>query len=355
MKYGIFLEDEKFVVKKKSGISPVGAALGSDVDRRVAEVQLQALQTRDFRALKARGNFGHRGRKGQRGGSASNDTFGMSDAQQIAREEGQGAQSSETRTDQEIKEILSKYLYSIDDVALQGVVRNIIFTMSPKLNWQEIYAKMKELMPELIVSERSAFKPSSPTRSLESDDDLLLSMGSSLKALGGGRIGGHLVLYGKPDLKDFYGDYFTSETYLGPADANGRDVTINHRLPIKTGVPDFDEVMTRFTQKIFKPGGLKTFRDDLGIFGEVICDLSDAYDAMVYRLAEQGKLKWSGGAARHMIDRAPDGQLKMFVLAEAALTPAPAEPRMITSRVVPLKTLMAEFDVDLKAREKAKS
>lgn len=168
-------------------------------------------------------------------------------------------------------------------------------------------------------------------------DDILIGFGSNVKALGDGRIGGHLVLWGNPEQKDFYRDYFTAETYLGPADGDGRDVTINHRIALKTGNPETDSALKSYTDNIFKPGGLKTSRDDLGIFGEVICDLSDQYDAMVYKLAEQGKLKFSAGAPSHMIERDTDGRLKMFIISEAALTPIPAEPRMVTSRVMPLK------------------
>jgi HK97 family phage major capsid protein len=171
-------------------------------------------------------------------------------------------------------------------------------------------------------------------------DEIIIGLGSNVKALGDGRIGGHLVLFGSPDQRDFYRDFFTPQTYLGPEDGNGRDVTINHRVSIKTGNPETDAVLKHFTDSIFKLAGLKTSRDELGIFGEVICDLSDQYDAMVYRLAEQGKLKWSGGAPTHMIERSADGELKMFVIAEAALTPIPAEPRMVTSRVMPLKAFV---------------
>ena len=179
----------------------------------------------------------------------------------------------------------------------------------------------------------------------ENEDELLIGLGSNVKALGTpeeisqgiGRIGGHLVLWGNPEQRDFYRDYFTPETYLGPKDGDGRDVTINHRIALKSGDPQIDAALKSFTDNIFKPGGLKTYRDNLGLFAELICDLSDQYDAMVYKMAEQGKLKFSAGAPSHMIEREQGGRLKMFVISEAALTPIPAEPRMVTSRVMPLK------------------
>lgn len=53
------------------------------------------------------------------------------------------------KSDQEIKEILSKYLYSIQDLSLQAVVRNIIFTTAQNMDWQQVYKTMKYHMPEL--------------------------------------------------------------------------------------------------------------------------------------------------------------------------------------------------------------
>jgi HK97 family phage major capsid protein len=172
----------------------------------------------------------------------------------------------------------------------------------------------------------------------DKNEDIIIGLGSSLKALGDGRIGGHLVLWGSPEQRDFYNDYFTPETYLGPADGNGVDVTINHRIVLKTGDQAADNALKGLMVPIFKRGGLKNVhRDDLGVFAEVMCNLSDQYDAMIYKLAGEGRLKFSAGASPHMIEREDDGRLKMFVITEAALTPIPAEPRMVTSRVMPLK------------------
>ena len=53
------------------------------------------------------------------------------------------------KTDQEIKELLSKELYSIQDVTLQTLVRNVIFVNSKDVNWQAVYKTMLYLMPEL--------------------------------------------------------------------------------------------------------------------------------------------------------------------------------------------------------------
>ena len=52
-------------------------------------------------------------------------------------------------TDQQIKELLSKKLYEIQDSSLQILIRNIIFTMGEITDWQEVYRKMIVFMPEL--------------------------------------------------------------------------------------------------------------------------------------------------------------------------------------------------------------
>lgn len=186
--------------------------------------------------------------------------------------------------------------------------------------------------------------PVKPTKKKTQDiaslpGETMVTMGSSIKALGDGRIGGHLILFGAPDATDFYGDYFTAETYLGQGDGDGRDVTVNHRLAFKTGDPAVDGELKALAARVIK-SPLKTHRDALGVFAETVCDMADEYEATVYKMVEAGKLKWSAGAAPHMVDRADDGRLKMFVISEGALTPIPAEPRMLNHRVLPLKAFV---------------
>ena len=178
---------------------------------------------------------------------------------------------------------------------------------------------------------------------IKKQQDALIAIGSSIKALGDGRIGGHLVLFGSPESKDLYGDYFTPETYFGPTDGDGRDVAVNHRIPLKTGDPMLDQELKALSKRLLS-GHLKTSRDAVGVMAEVVCDMSDEYERTIYKLAEAGKLKWSAGAAPHMVEREPDGQLKMFVISEGSLTPVPAEPRMLDHRVMPLKAYLDLFN-----------
>jgi HK97 family phage major capsid protein len=172
--------------------------------------------------------------------------------------------------------------------------------------------------------------------------ETMISVGSSVKALGNGRIGGHLVVWGDPTQKDFYGDYFKTSTYLGAHDGNGMDVAINHRVALRTGDPAIDGELKALADRLLK-APMQTKRDAVGVFAETVCDMADEYEAAVYHLAEAGKLKWSAGAAPHLVDRDEDGGLKMFVISEGSLTPIPAEPRMLSHRVLPLKAFMDLF------------
>jgi hypothetical protein len=58
--------------------------------------------------------------------------------------------------------------------------------------------------------------------------------------------------------------------------------------------------------------------------------MADEYAKMIYDLAKKGKLGFSSGAASHMVDREKVGksyEIKRWNLAEASLTPQPAESR----------------------------
>jgi hypothetical protein len=73
---------------------------------------------------------------------------------------------------------------------------------------------------------------------------------------------------------------------------------------------------------------------DNGLWYEAQLDLADEYAKMIYDLAKKGKLGFSSGAASHMVERTPMGksfEIKRWNLAEASLTPQPAESRNMAS------------------------
>ena len=73
---------------------------------------------------------------------------------------------------------------------------------------------------------------------------------------------------------------------------------------------------------------------DFGLWYEAQLDMADEYAKMIYDLAQKGKLGFSSGAASHMVDREKVGksfEIKRWNLAEASLTPQPAESRNMAS------------------------
>ena len=140
-------------------------------------------------------------------------------------------------------------------------------------------------------------------------------VGGAVKALGDGKIGGYLVRFTDMQSPDLTGDYFTSETELGTVEAlpvlyhHGQDAMIGKRVL----------------------GSGKLRKDDIGLWVEAQLALRDEYEASIYKLAEDGKLGWSSGAVAHLVEReqktASVSWIKMWWVAEASLTPTPAEPR----------------------------
>ncbi len=144
--------------------------------------------------------------------------------------------------------------------------------------------------------------------------DIVLD-GSAVKALGDGRVGGYLVRYTSAETPDLQGDYFTADTELGFNDAlpvlyhHGQDKTVGRRV-IGRGVVK---------------------KDEIGLWVEAQLAMRDEYEKYIYSLAEKGKLGWSSGAVSHMVEReqktAGIQWIKTWWVAEASLTPTPAEPR----------------------------
>lgn len=157
-------------------------------------------------------------------------------------------------------------------------------------------------------------------------DDTLLAAGDNLKSLGvsdnKARIGGYLVVFGSPSHTDLVGDWFSPRTYFGAHEGNGADVMIHHGLPLKADTPALD--WTR--DKLLPP--LRTYRDDVGLFAETVCDLADTHEAKIYELVQSGKLKWSSGAASHTVRRrngAKTGEILRWPIIEGSLTPTPCQ------------------------------
>ena len=171
----------------------------------------------------------------------------------------------------------------------------------------------------------------------------LIAIGNTVKALGDGHVGGHLILFGDADNTDLEGEYFTPETYFGAKDGDGADVMIQHGKPFKSGDPILNEQFRQYANRTLST--MKTQRDALGIWAETVLNMADEYERLVYELCQRGVFKWSSGTASHTVQREPDGKITRWLIVEGSLTPTPAEPRMLTSRVMPLKDFEALLEM----------
>ena len=148
--------------------------------------------------------------------------------------------------------------------------------------------------------------------------------GSELKATGNGVVKGYLVRFGNPQDTDLERDYFTKSTDFGMEFVDGSD----HKLGLYYN-HGMDPIVK--TKKI----GYGTIKmTDNGLWYEAQLDMADEYAKMIYELAKKGKLGFSSGAASHMVERTPMGksfEIKRWNLAEASLTPQPAESRNMAS------------------------
>lgn len=155
----------------------------------------------------------------------------------------------------------------------------------------------------------------------------LVAFGNEVKALDGGKVAGYLVTFGGLDLT---GDYFTKETDFGEAE----------KLPVLYQ-HGFDNVIKR--RRI---GTAEIVKDDVGLWAEAQLNMRDDYERRIYELAKAGKLGWSSGSASHVVEREQTGEaakISQWFIAEASLTPTPAEPRNV---VMSIKSLYPPADCD---------
>ena len=147
----------------------------------------------------------------------------------------------------------------------------------------------------------------------------------AVKALGGGRVGGYLIRFTNKHNPDLQGDYFTSDTDLGK----------HGQLPVLYHHGQDKSVGKRVI------GEATLTKQDAGIWAEAQLHLRDVYESQIYKLVQAGKLGWSSGAVSHLVEREQKDNsaswVKMWWMAEASLTPTPAEP---LNHVVSVKSVV---------------
>jgi len=188
-------------------------------------------------------------------------------------------------------------------------------------------------MADDLSTDTLTFEGSEPLKSIEVKD-------------GVARVGAYAIRFSPADEKDLTGEFFTAKTNLGPSCGNGAATLFNHAIPLADG-----SVFAEFAEREF--GTVKATRDEIGVFVETNLDLSDKHARAVADLCAKGKLKWSSGAASHMVRKSADGEILRWHPVEFSFTPTPAEPRLPAIR--PLKSLPASATdaADLTAAMKA--
>lgn len=163
----------------------------------------------------------------------------------------------------------------------------------------------------------------------------IVGYGGAVKALDNGRVAGYLVTFGGKDLT---GEYFAPDTDYGEPD----------KLPVLYH-HGFDPVL-----KARRIGTAKVERDEFGLWAEAQLNLANEYERYVYELAQAGKIGWSSGAAAHTVEKDDEGErvkITQWYMAEASLTPTPAEPR----NVVTIKSLQVQAESEQDEQGKLES
>ena len=168
-------------------------------------------------------------------------------------------------------------------------------------------------------------------------DEQLVTIGSELKALGDGRVGGYLVRFGTPDQPDLTGDYFAADTDYDLDDGMGKSTVLYHH--------GLDATLKRR-----KLGRADLRQDAVGVWMEAQLAMRDEYERAVYSLVEAGKMGLSSGTAPHLVEREQAGSVSKITRwplgLDASITPIPAEPRI---SVVPLKSYLERSEPYVKA------
>jgi phage head maturation protease len=143
-------------------------------------------------------------------------------------------------------------------------------------------------------------------------------IGGEVKSDRLGHVKGYLVRFGSPNAVDLEGDWFAPETDFGfPVKAGSRvplNLYYHHGMDQKVG------------RKSIGTGYVKM--DETGLWYEAQIDLADEYGRMIAKLAKEGKMGFSSGAAGHLVERKSTGtasQIVRWPIAEASITPTPAE------------------------------
>ena len=204
-------------------------------------------------------------------------------------------------------------------------------SFSPLTEWAPVEKEWIAHSPPVDDGGTAFFRENVPfmdTGDKSLDDNTIAFMGDAAKALGGGKVGGYLVLYGDASKTDLQGDYFDSDT----------DFVVDWDDVIKTDVyyqHGLDPVLKR---RVIDTAEMK--RDAVGVWLEAQLNMRDDYECAIYGMVEAGKMGWSSGTIPWLVEREKIGgakRIKRWPLGlDASLTPLPTEWR---NHAIPIKSL----------------
>lgn len=139
----------------------------------------------------------------------------------------------------------------------------------------------------------------------------------AVKATGQYTIGGYGARYTEPTDKDLQGDYFAPETDFWLKHYPQVPVLYNHGQDGALGKRVIGKAVPR--------------RDEQGVWYEAQLEQRDEYEPLIMELVKAGALGYSTGSLSHLVERAPDGKLLSWPVAELTLTPTPAAGPYLTS------------------------
>jgi hypothetical protein len=155
--------------------------------------------------------------------------------------------------------------------------------------------------------------------SVDYDNEIVIRYGDEVKATTDGKVRGYLIRFGGKDLE---GDVFSPQCDFG------RPLKIGDSMPMNLYYAHgMDPVVGKKAV-----GAGRIVVKEAGLWYEGQIQMSDQYREMIKRLAVEGRLGFSSGAAGHLVvrEKSFDGDsnlLTVWPIAEASLTPRPAEPR----------------------------
>lgn len=161
------------------------------------------------------------------------------------------------------------------------------------------------------------------------DDDTMMVVGGSIKAMGDGKIGGYLVKFTDATNPDMVGDFFTADTDYDIEPGDRVTVYYNHGM---------DKIL-----KMRKLGKGSMHIDEVGVWVEAQLAMRDKYETAIYDMVKKNKLGWSSGTMPHLVDTEMVKGAKWIKAwplgGDATLTPVPAAGPDLT-RVTTLKSVV---------------